>query len=265
MAEKDQNPKSLFQQVSKVPEEQRKIFFDREARQALVVARCQDAGGHPIDDLLTDIDSEFSQLESKHSGFRFRVTETLVHGIRNATMIVVDLAKSLLMAVPLTIGVLMLALKSFRAGVIALLPNIFPMAALAATMVICGQSITLSGAAVFVMCFGIAVDDTIHTITAFNRKREAGQSVRDAIVNAYRDLGDAVLSTTAILIGGLGVVMLGQSYFTRMFGVMFCVGLAWAVIGDLIILPAILACYPHKQAVRNSGSSEEPDALHAET
>ncbi len=115
------------------------------------------------------------------------------------------------------------------------------------------------------MCFGIAVDDTIHTITAFNRKLDAGQSVRDAIINAYRDLGDAVISTTLILIGGLGVVLLGQSYFTRMFGVMFCIGLAWAVVGDLIILPALLACFPGKKSTPNDNLDERPTDINGET
>ena len=247
MPERDRNPQSLFQQLSQVPKGQLKNVFDRDSRRATIIARCQDAGGHPVDDLLSEIESEFAELTSKHPGFDFRVTRTILEGIRASNKIVADLVVSMFMAVPLTLGVLMLALKSFKAGVIALLPNVFPMAMLAATMVAFGQSITLTGAAVFVMCFGIAVDDTIHAITAFNRNFEAGQSVRDAIINAYRELGDAIISTTAILIGGLGVVMLGQSYFTRMFGLMFCIGLFWAVVGDLIILPAVLACWPHKR------------------
>ncbi|MDG2384857.1 MAG: MMPL family transporter [Pirellulaceae bacterium] len=248
MSQKDRKPKSLFQQLAKVPAEQRKIFFDRDAREALVVARAQDAGGRAINAMITELEDQFVLLGSEHPGFQFKMGDTVLEGIRATTFIVQDLGKSLLLAVPLTLVVIVIALRSFRSGVVALLPNIFPMAALAATMVILGQSITLTGAAVFVMCFGIAVDDTIHAITAFDRRRAAGESIPHAIVNAYRDLGDAVLSTTAILIGGLGVVMLGQSHFTRMFGAMFCIGLVWAVIGDLFILPAVLACVSKRDA-----------------
>lgn len=247
MAAKDQNPKSLFQQISKVPPDQLNNVFDRDLRRSLVMARCQDAGGQAVHAMLTNVESGFSELEAKHPGFSFRVSDSILTGIRNTTFVVVDLVKSLFMAVPVTLLVLMLALRSFKVGLIALLPNVFPMGALAATIVITGQSVTLTGAAVFVMCFGIAVDDTIHAISAFNRHFQSGQSVRDAITNAYRDLGDAVISTTVILIGGLGVVMLGQAYTTRTFGMMFCIGLFWAVIGDLIILPAVLACIPHKR------------------
>jgi predicted RND superfamily exporter protein len=244
MPEKDRDPISLFEQLSIVPADQRALLFDEDARQALVVARCRDAGGTPIDELLTSIESDYAQLEAKHPGFRFGVAETVIHQIRNANTIVKDLIDSLMTSVPLTIGVIMLALRSFRAGLLSLSPNIFPMAALAATMVIFGQPITLTGAAVFVMCFGIAVDDTIHQIMGFNRNRAAGQPVRDAIVNTMRDLGDAVVSTTVILVGGVGVVMLGQAYATRIFGVMFCIGLFYALVGDLIITPALLACFP---------------------
>lgn len=244
LPERDHTPKALFQMLAKVPEKERKTVFDTELGRSLILSRCEDAGGLPIDGLLTDLEHDFAELENEHPGFRFQIAQTSIQGIRNANQIVADLIKSMLLAIPLTLGVVMLALQSFKAGVIAFLPNVFPMAALAATMVIAGQTITLTGAAVFVMCFGIAVDDTIHTITSFNKKLLAGQSRRDAIVNTYTELGGAVLSTTAILCGGLGVVMLGASYFTRMFGVMFCIGLIWALIGDLFMLPAILACYP---------------------
>lgn len=257
MAEKDRNTKSLFQYLAKIPREQLNNVFDRERRQALVLARCQDAGGRPVHSMLENVQNQFKQLESEHPGFHFEVPVSAVHGIANSTFVVNDLAKSLLMAVPVTLGVLMLALGSFKAGAVALLPNVFPMAALAATLVLAGQSVTLTGAAVFVMCFGIAVDDTIHAIAAFGRKFRAGQSVRDAIVNSYRDLGDAVVSTTVILIGGIGVVMLGQSYTTRSFGMVFCIGLLWAVVGDLVILPAVLACWPHKRTQATEPTGEE--------
>jgi hypothetical protein len=68
------------------------------------------------------------------------------------------------------------------------------MVALAATMAFLGQPITPTGAAVFEMCVGIAVDDTIHSIGAATRRFNAGQSVRDSVINAYRKLGDAGLS-----------------------------------------------------------------------
>jgi hypothetical protein len=255
LPERDQNPKGLFQMLAKVPEKERKTVFDPKKGRSLIVSRCKDAGGEPIDELLTEIEHELAELETDHPGFQFQIADTSIQGIRNANQIVADLIRSMLLAIPLTLGVVMLALQSFKAGAIAFLPNVFPMVALAATMVIAGQTITLTGAAVFVMCFGIAVDDTIHTITSFNKKRQAGEPKRDSIVNTYNELGGAVLSTTAILCGGLGVVMLGASYFTRMFGAMFCIGLFWALIGDLLILPAILACYPSlsDSKLKNSG------------
>lgn len=254
MAEKDQNTKSLFQYLAKIPREQLNNIFDRDRRRALVLARCEDAGGEPVFDMLENVQRQFADLEVSHPGFHFGVPDSAVKGIANSTFIMDDLAMSLFMAVPVTLGVLMLALQSIKAGAIAFLPNVFPMAALAATLVLTGQSVTLTGAAVFVMCFGIAVDDTIHAIAGFSRRYRSGESVRDAIVNAYRDLGDAVISTTVILLGGIGVVMLGQSYTTRSFGMVFCIGLLWAIVGDLVILPAVLACWPHRR-------KKSPDAL----
>lgn len=258
LPEKDQTPTSMFRHLTKIPREQLNNVVDLEKRQAVVMARCRDAGGMPVYQMLNSVENKLQELESRHPGYHFEVPILAVTGIANSTFVIQDLAQSLLMAVPMTLGTLMLALKSFKVGIIALLPNVFPMVALAATIVATGQAITLTGAAVFVMCFGIAVDDTIHAMTSFNRRFHAGQSVREAVIDAYRELGDAVISTTIILIGGLSVVMLGQSYMTRSFGIVFCIGLFWAVLGDLIILPAAIACWPHR---RNKEANLEKEVL----
>jgi hypothetical protein len=256
LPEKDRDPASLMKQIGKLSDERLKLFVNHKARQAFVISRCQDAGSHPIEDLIAQVQRDLAEVEPQHPGFRLHVTNSMLTAMRTGNLVVLDLMKSLFMAVPITLIVLMLALRSVRAGFIALLPNLFPMAVLAATMVLTGQPIVMTGAAVFCMCFGIAVDDTIHSLAAFKRQYRSGIPAGDAIVSAYREIGDAVISTTIILIAGLGVVMLGQTYATRMFGAMFCLGMAWSVVGDLVILPAILACFPLKRDKQTTPQSE---------
>jgi predicted RND superfamily exporter protein len=247
LPERDRDPALLMKLMAKLPDQRARLFVDNEARQALVMSRCQDAGSHPIEDMITDIQSDLLELETQHPGFRLRVTESLLTSMRVGNRVVLDLMKSLFMAVPITVVVLVLALRSVRAGLVALIPNIFSMAALAATMVLVDQPLMVAGSAVFCMCFGIAVDDTIHSLTGFKRHYKPGSSTARAITETYREVGDAVISTTVILVAGLAVVMLGQTASTRIFGAMFCLGMVWSVVGDLVILPPIIACFPPKR------------------
>ncbi len=56
-------------------------------------------------------------------------------------------------------------------------------------------------------------------------------------------VGKAVLSTTVVLLAGFGSVGISEIPVTRLFSMLACMMLASALIGDLIILPAMLAVF----------------------
>jgi hypothetical protein len=92
-----------------------------------------------------------------------------------------DLVNSLFLSVVVTIVIIGLALRSVRFGLIALLPNIFPIAALAATMLLLGIPMLAIVATVSVICVGIAVDDTIRVLTVFGRLHREVVPTQEAI------------------------------------------------------------------------------------
>lgn len=74
----------------------------------------------------------------------------------------VELLKGLLLAV-LMIGIaLAIYFKSFKMLLISLLPNFIPLLFTAGIMGFMGVPLKLTTAIIFVVAFGIAVDDTIH-------------------------------------------------------------------------------------------------------
>ena len=91
------------------------------------------------------------------------------------------------------------------------------------------------------VAMGVAVDDTIHFLTWFRNGIRAGRSRQDAILQAYRRVAMAMTQTT--IIGGLGLSVFMISTFTptQRFGTLMLTLLAAALVGDLILLPALLA------------------------
>jgi hypothetical protein len=87
---------------------------------------------------------------------------------------------------------------------------------------------------------GIAVDDTLHFIAAFGRAMRAGLSRREAVLSAYHRCGAAMIQTS--LICGLGLLVFTLSPFVPIarFGWLMGAMLGTALVGDLIILPAVL-------------------------
>jgi len=127
------------------------------------------------------------------------------------------------------------------AGLISMVPNVFPVVLVFGLMGHMSSLVDIGTMMTASVAMGVAVDDTIHFLTWFRIGIRDGLNRRDAILEAYRRVATAMTQTT--LIGGLGLSVFAASTFTptQQFGVMMVFLLGAALIGDLIILPAILA------------------------
>ncbi|MFT7633831.1 MAG: putative RND superfamily exporter protein [Mariniblastus sp.] len=139
---------------------------------------------------------------------------------------------------------------NIRGGMISMLPNVFPIVIVFGFMghmntwydgtvdsflVDIGSMMTAS------VAMGVAVDDTIHFLNWYRSALDQGYRRKEAIKVAYSRVATAMTQTT--LIGGLGLSAFALSTFTptQRFGVLMLFLLAMALVGDLIVLPALLA------------------------
>ena len=93
---------------------------------------------------------------------------------------------------------------------------------------------------VFTIAFGIAVDDTIHFLHRYDVEVDQGQGHRRALQAAYAYSGRAIMQTTVVL--GLGLLPLALSQYLTiwMLGTYLVLTLLFAVLADLLFLPALL-------------------------
>ena len=137
--------------------------------------------------------------------------------------------------------VMIFLLRSPRAGMVSMVPNVFPVVVVFGLMgwsrviVDIGTMMTAS------VAMGVAVDDTIHFLTWFRRGLDEGLERRRAIMLAYDRCATAMTQTT--MIAGLGLAVFALSTFTptQRFGILMLTLMTAALLGDLIFLPAILA------------------------
>jgi uncharacterized protein len=140
------------------------------------------------------------------------------------------------------IGVVMtLLLRSVRAGFVSMLPNIFPAVIVFGAMGWLGQVVDVGAMLTASVAMGIAVDDTLHYLTWFRRATEQGHNRHDAIIIAYHRCATAMLQTTAIAGFGLLTFFLASFQPVSQFGLLMCLMLVTALLGDLVLLPALLA------------------------
>lgn len=147
---------------------------------------------------------------------------------------------SFMMAFVLIAIVMMFVLRGVSAGLLSMIPNIFPAVIIFGIMGWGGILVDIGSMMCASVALGVAVDDTVHFMTWFRRGLLRGLDRRGAVMNAYRHCAGAMLQTTAI--AGLGMAMFSFSTFTptQRFGYLMLTLLVAALVGDLLLLPAML-------------------------
>lgn len=122
-----------------------------------------------------------------------------------------------------------------------MIPNVFPVVVVFGFMAYRGIKVDIGSMMTASVAMGVAVDDTIHFLTWYREALKKGLERLEAIKVAYTKVATAMTQTT--LIAGFGLSAFAFSTFTptQRFGTLMLFLLAAALIGDLIILPAVLA------------------------
>ncbi len=156
------------------------------------------------------------------------------------TALLQDLFRSYLTAFVLVALVMIVVLRSVFAGLLVMLPNLFPTVLLFGLMGWLDFPVDIGSVMTASVALGIAVDDTLHFLLWYRRETAAGSAPGDAVRSSLSHCGPAMISTSLIV--GVGLLPYLQSGFapTQRFAQMMIVLLAAALVGDLILLPALL-------------------------
>lgn len=137
--------------------------------------------------------------------------------------------------------ILVFALRSYKIGLISLIPNLVP---LMMAFGIWGLTIGKIGFALSVvasMSLGIIVDDTVHFLSKYlHAKREKGMQPDAAIRYAFSTVGKALWVTSLVLISGFLVLSLSDFSFNSYTGALMAITIGCALIADLLFLPPLL-------------------------
>ncbi len=153
-------------------------------------------------------------------------------------LVSLNLLKGLLMAVALIAIILGIYFKSLKLLLISLVPNLIPLLFTAGLMGIMQVPIKLTTTIIFVVAFSIAVDDTIHFISAY--KRQPSKSNIWSTIRTFRLAGLSILITTLIIVSGFSLFVFSDFATTFYLGFFLAISLIFALLTDIFLLPLIL-------------------------
>jgi uncharacterized protein len=144
------------------------------------------------------------------------------------------------LATVLVLGSIALALRSWKLGCIAALPNILPPLMLFGLMGWCGIAVSTATAMIASVVLGLIVDDTIHLLHRYTSERAAGYAPLPAVERSLRSTGRALLSTTLILTLGFWVGVFGSFQPTVHFSFLTGLTMILALVVELLMTPAVI-------------------------
>ena len=138
-------------------------------------------------------------------------------------------------------GILIIAFRSFKMGLISLIPNLVPaLMAFGLWGFVMGQ-VGLAAAIVAAMTLGIVVDDTVHFLSKYLRaRRELNLPPEEAVRYSFHTVGAAIMITSAILVFGFGLLASSGFLINSQMGLLTAITIGFALLADFLFLPPFL-------------------------
>jgi predicted RND superfamily exporter protein/CRP-like cAMP-binding protein len=148
--------------------------------------------------------------------------------------------KSLSITMILVFGIMFILFMSAKVGMIAILPNLFPIIINFGIMGWLGIELSMATSLIASIAIGLAVDDTIHYLVKYNREFKMDLDDKRAIRDTLHHVGKPIIFTTITLCAGFSILLFSSFKPTAIFGVMMIITSLSALVGDLILLPSLI-------------------------
>ena len=148
-------------------------------------------------------------------------------------------------------AILGFALKSWRYGLISLLPNLIPAGVAFGTWGLLVGQVGLSISVVVGMTLGIVVDDTVHFLSKYlHARREKKADPKAAVRYAFEHVGTALWTTTLVLVVGFSVLAQSTFSLNADMGLLTAITIFIALVVDFLFLPPLLMLLERKSQVK---------------
>ncbi|MBI1321280.1 MAG: MMPL family transporter [Candidatus Hydrogenedens sp.] len=161
---------------------------------------------------------------------------------------------SFALAFVLVFASILIGLRSLRMLLVSVVPNLMPILSTFTVLVVLDIPLDAGTVMVASIALGIAVDDTVHILSGFQRHLKDGDTHNEAILGTMGSVGPAI--TVSSFTMGIGFFILGLSVFKPLsyFGMASGVAIVIALLADLLFVPALLSVF---------GGKDEPEAAPA--
>jgi len=138
---------------------------------------------------------------------------------------------------------MIIVLRSFKLGLISMVPNLFPVLIAIGFMGYAGVYLSMAVVTFAAIIIGIAVDDTIHFFVRYRREFNRTGTYEGALKVTLLTVGRPITFTTITLVAGFSVFALSDISNIGDFGLMAGFAFLWALLADFFLAPAMMLLF----------------------
>jgi uncharacterized protein len=189
--------------------------------------------------LLDIVERSEAQIAGLPAGYAGYVTGVVPHLVQSQERLSAAQMRSFAIAFGVVFVCLVIGLRSPALALLAVPVNLMPIAITLGVMAIGGIALNVATVMTASVALGIAVDDTVHLLVAFRRRRIGGMPIADAWQQTVSRVGPAIFITTLTACGAFWILGFSEFVPIRHFGLLAALAIAAALAADLLFLPAL--------------------------
>ena len=231
-------------------------FVDSTGRYARITTFMKDIGTDKMELIEERLQQRIDKVLPQEK-YTVSMTGKALIFLKGTTFLINNLVVSLSLAVLLIAVFMAFMFRSFRMILISLIPNIFPLLITGGLMGYLGVPLKPSTILVFSIAFGISVDDTIHFLAKYRQELKANKwKIKQSVYAALRETGVSMFYTSIVLFFGFLVFTVSSFGGTIALGGLVSITLLFAMVSNLILLPALLLSL--EKSIANKKTFREP-------
>jgi len=192
-------------------------------------------------ELTRAIDDACQAVTRYHPGTHHIVTG-LVPLFQATQQAVLDsLIESFGLAFAIIAVVMMVVVRNPAAGLLSMFPNLLPVGTVFGLISWFGLAVDIGTMVTASVALGIAIDGTLHMLAWFRNGILRGATREEAVIDTVEHCGPAIWQTSLVVAVGLLVLYPAELLLVTRFGCLMAALVSTALIGDILLLPALLA------------------------
>jgi predicted RND superfamily exporter protein len=214
-----------------------KQYISADGQSTRLAIRLRDIPGGRMWNLVQDI-RRATKAQFPNAKIRMAGTAAYVHDINNALS--KDLLYGFWQAMLVIFILLVISYRSFVWAILACLPNLTPPSLLLGALSLWKIPIKPGIAIILSISLGLAFNNTVYLLERMRHMIKKGHSLQKSLFHTFWSEANPCFFSSMVLIVGFASFSISYFQMNRMFGIFMVLSVLTGLLGDLVMLPALL-------------------------